>query len=335
MSTDHSLPAIYMYYLAQLVPRWKVQPAAIVEGTGLAVADLAEPGASLPIDQIIEVVERARALAGEPALGFFLGMQMKISWHGYLGFAAMSAPTIGAALELGTRFAPTRTSALGLRLERPAPDRSDPVALVIEERAPLGEARDAILIALVVGLWQVGNAMTGRNLTGSVDFAFPQPSYFGPFAAGLAATVRFDRPDNRMMFAAEVLDLPLAMADPGALELARRECERELDEVTGASGVVGQVRELIAGAVGRTIDDVARELGMSARTLKRRLAEYDTSYTTLVTEARRSLATRLLATDESIERIADRVGYADAQSFARAFRRWTGMAPTDYRRLVR
>lgn len=331
MSTEHSLPAIYMYYLAELVPRWGVEPAAILAGTGLAVRDLTEPDASLPIATIVDVVEKVRELTGEPALGFFLGMQMKISWHGYLGFAAMSSPTIGAALELGSKFVPTRTSALGLRLER----GGDPVSLVIEERAPLGPARDAILIALVVGLWQVGNAMTGRTLTGSADLGFPRPAYYDPFAAGLDAAVRFDRPDTRLIFAAEILDLPLSMADPGALELARRACERELDEVTGESGVVGRVRALIAADVGRTIDAAASDLGMSARTLKRRLADFETTYSALVADVKRELATELLRTDASVELIAERVGYADAQSFARAFRRWTGMAPTDYRRLVR
>jgi len=74
-------------------------------------------------------------------------------------FAAMTSRTVGEALELAVRFTPTRTTALGLHVHVEGRD----AALVIEERAPLGTARDVAIIALFVGIWEIGKAITGMD----------------------------------------------------------------------------------------------------------------------------------------------------------------------------
>ena len=81
-----------------------------------------------------------------------------------------------------------------------------------------------------------------------------------------------------------------------------------------------------------TMMQMATELGMSTRSLRRRLAEEDTDYESLVTEVRRSLAEELLKADAlRVEQIAERLGYAEVASFSRAFKRWTGLSPRAYR----
>jgi AraC-like DNA-binding protein len=328
----HSLPAIHVIHLVDLVKRWGVEPDELLGPLDLAAGSLSIPGARLPVDVIEEAVVRATALTGEPGLGFAFGMQMKVSWHGFLGFAAMCAPTVRHAIELACEFAPTRTSAIALRLD----DASDPASLVIEEQADLGRAREAILFALAVGVWQIGNRLTGQPLVGSAQFAFPAPDYLSRFGELVPVQVRFSQPDTRLSFARELLALPLVMHDPAALELARRQCEQELAAIRGEDGVVGQLRALLRAGDGLSLtgERAARELGMSARTLKRKLSQHGTSFSDLVAHERRRLATRMLRAGASVDEIADRLGYADAQSFSRAFRRWTDMTPSAYRKLV-
>src|SRR5690606_37886338 len=101
-------------------------------------------------------------LTHEPALAIHLGMQMRLSSHGFLGFAAMTAGTVREAIELACRFATTRTSAIALHLHVEGPTAS----LVIEERTPLGALREIVVLALVVGVWQLGQSLTGRALDG-------------------------------------------------------------------------------------------------------------------------------------------------------------------------
>ncbi|WP_394850148.1 AraC family transcriptional regulator [Pendulispora brunnea] len=310
--------------------RWHVTPEELLSGLDLDTDFLSEPDARLSIAMMETLVERARALTGEPAIGFFLGLEMRISAHGFLGFAAMSASTLRDAIELAVQFAPTRTTALSLRL---CVD-GGVASLIVDERTDLGKARDAILIFILVGLWQVANALTGRELSGSADFAFAKPDYLIK-APHLMSLVRFDQPSNQLLFDAAVLDLPLTMADPAALKLAREQLERALDALGTDGRIEARVRNLIPKKEGgfRSLEEIASELRFSPRTLKRKLAAQGVAYSSLLEEQQRDKALLLLrASDSSIEHVAEQLGYSDVANFTRAFRRWTGMTPAAYRR---
>ena len=326
---EHSLQAVHVLHLLELVKRWDVTSERVLEGFALDEATLSAPSARVSIPTFVRIIERARALTAEPALGLYFGMQMRVSTHGYLGFAAMTASTVREALELAVRFAPTRTTAVSLRLvvdERVA-------SLVIDEHAELGTAREVVVLALVVGIWQIGNALTGRELGGEADLAFAKPPWFSRFEGVMNA--RFGQPNNRLVFDAALLDLPLTMADREALQLAREQCERAL-EALGADGLLApRVRRLLAkeSTRPRTLEDVAGELHLSPRTLKRRLAAEGAAYSALLEDHRREKAMLLLRSRElSVEAVAERLGYSDVTSFSRAFRRWTGTTPAAYRR---
>src|SRR5688572_18926913 len=107
------IPGIYVLDVLNLARRWKVRPDALLAGTGLTEEALRDPNARVPIASCTRIIERAHALTGEPALALYQGMQMKVSSHGFLGFAAMTASTVGEALAFAERFASTRTTVLG------------------------------------------------------------------------------------------------------------------------------------------------------------------------------------------------------------------------------
>jgi AraC-like DNA-binding protein len=330
---EHSLPAIHALHLAEIVKRWDVAPDELLAGLGLREEALADPEARLSVRAVTELVERARALTGEPGLGLYVGMHMRASAHGYLGFAAMMASTVREALDLASRFSPMRTTAIALRLHV---DESL-ASLVLEERADFGPARDAVLFALAVGIWQIGIALTGKDLRGAADFAFAEPPYFARFG-NVMSGVRFGQPANQLVFDASVLDIPLTMADPTALRLAREECKRALDALAIDGQLVGQVRALIAKSDGgaRSLEEVAAEMAVSPRTLKRKLAAHGAAYSALVEDEQREKALLLLRSSElSVDDVADRLGYSDVANFTRAFRRWTGTTPAAYRRAGR
>ena len=326
-----SLPAIHALHLADLVQRWGVTAGALLKGTRLRKDELSQPGRSLPVPSMVHLVERARALTGEPALGIYFGLQMRISWHGYLGLAAMTAQTAREALELAARFLPTRTGALTLRLEVEGPR----AALILDERADFGAARDAILLSLVVGIWQLGCTLTGRRLEGRAELALPEPAYIARFRGLLPGALRFEAREHRLLFPTATLALPLTTADPAALLLTREQCERELDALGFAGPFRDRVRALaLSGSGGaRTLEEVAAQVHVSPRTLKRRLAEQGTSYSELLEAERERRARQLLDTTSlSVDAIAERLGYSDPANFSRAFRRWTGHTPGALRR---
>lgn len=326
--TPHAIPAIHALHLADVVGHWGIDAAQLLAGTRWSVESLAEPGARLPLPEVEGLVERARRLTGEPGLGFHLGLQMRIASHGYLGLAVMAAPTLGDAAEVAVRFAPTRTSALSLRLERD----EDDAALVILEHADLGRARDVVLLALVVGVLQLARALTGGDAAHRVELSIDEPPYFRRFAH-LLRDVRFGAESTRVIFPRDVLGARLVTADPAALRLTLEQCERELAELRLAGRITRRIERALPRPGGGflTIEEVAKALHLSTRTLKRRLAEEGTTFRALLEQARRERAMVLLREDLGLDEIAARLGYSDAANFSRAFRRWTGTTPGAWR----
>lgn len=331
MGEDHTLPAVHALHLADVVERRGVARGALFEAIARDEAELSRPRAALSMQEVEALVLRAIELTDEPGLGVHVGLLMRASAHGHLGFAAMTARSVREGLAVAIEFAPTRTRALSLRLD----EEGERAALVIEERADFGKARETVVTALLVGIWQIGQALTGRELVGHAEVAFERPTHYARFAPFMKGMVRFGRDDHRLVFAPDVLDMPLQMSDPGALELALEQCRQELDDVSREPPTVRRVRALFPAERGPPpLEEAARQLHVSARTLKRKLASEGASYGSLRDAHREQLARRLLRSPElSIELIADRLGYAEPASFTRAFRRWTGTSPSAYRAL--
>jgi len=330
MAAADVIPGIYVLDVVTLARRWKVRADALLAGTGLTEELLRDPGARVPLATCTQVVERAQRLTGEPALALYVGMQMKLSSHGFLGFAAMTASTVREALAFAERFAATRTSVLGLVTVV----EHGTAAVILEERADLGGLREFAILSLIVGVWQIGQTLTGRRLQGAAECAFPAPEWLARVPVPTGEMLRFDRPANRLLFPAELLDTPLVSADPVAVQLARAQCERELAMLVDA-GLPGRVRAALAAPEGgfRSVEEVARAVHVSTRTLKRKLAAHGTSYTAILDETRRQRALLLLE-DRSLPlaEIASRLGYTELPNFTRAFRKWTGTTPSAFRR---
>jgi AraC-like DNA-binding protein len=326
----HSLPGIYTQYLVELVKRWGVTADALLKGSGILPEALSDPHLRIPIGIAAQHLERARALTREPALGFFLGTQMRLAAHGTLGMAALSASSVREAIELAIRFMPIVTTAFSLRLRIEGREAS----IILEEHADFGSTRDVVLLSILVSMSRIGWGMTGQRIPGYADLALPEPDYYGRLLR-LGGRVRFDQPVHRLLIDAAQLALPYTMGDPVALQRARDECERILDSIEGAAPTAARVRSLLNRGTGRlpALGEVAAGLHLSGRTLKRQLAAEGTSFSALVDEERRERAILMLKSrNVPLKKIAGSLGYANVANFSRAFFRWTGKRPSDQRR---
>ncbi len=132
------------------------------------------------------------------------------------------------------------------------------------------------------------------------------------------------------------MDLPIKTADSGLLKILERYCREILGRRPAAPTLVYQVRELIADLLTTgepNIDTVAAALNMSSRTLERRLRAEGLAYRQVLDELRQQLAERYLADKRlGLAQITYLLGYSEPTAFNRAFRRWTGATPTQYRK---
>jgi AraC-like DNA-binding protein len=323
------MPGSQVLQLIELLRFWRIEAAELLAGTGLTERALEEPDARVPLPIVNLLTARARDLTGEPALGVFLGLRRRVSMYGFLGFATMNASCVRETLELAVRYSSLISTAVGLSLHT----EGDQVALRIEERADIGDVRDIAVFALVIGLGQIGKTLTGSGRPRNLHFSFPRPAYCDRFPE-LFAEARFDQPVTQLLFDAKSLELPLVAPDRAGLRLAQKQCERALCDLGLDGRMVDRVRALITTPEGvRSLREVASVMGMSGRTLKRRLAAQGVTYSELLDQERSERARVLLRSAElSLTDITERLGYSTLPNFARAFRRWTGQTPAAYRR---
>lgn len=320
---------IYIGLLIDVVERMNISAEELLEGSGIKPEQINDVFWYVDFDVFSLLFARAVMLTNEPGLGFLLGLQMKVSCHGLVGFAAMIGKDVREALEIAQQFASVLSTAFTILLS--VGDETS--SLYIHEAFPEYSVGDSGVMALALGFTMMGEAVTGQRLEGVAEFSFKRPDYFSRFENLIPGIVRFEQPHTRLVFSSTYLDLPLIMADPMTARLAREQCKRELNAVMKNSSFSRLVGELAFDeALGFcTLEEVADKLHMSPRTLQRQLAQEDKSFSTVVDELRQRKATAMLKQKElSLESIAEKLGYTDTANFTRAFKRWTGVTPRKF-----
>jgi len=142
-------------------------------------------------------------------------------------------------------------------------------------------------------------------------------------------------PESALIFTFDANQVPLPTSDPALLEILKRHADHLLAKLPPSDDFIARVRQLIAQELtggDPSADHLATRLGMSSRTLRRRLEERGTGHKALLDEIRRELAMRHLGEERlEIGEVAFLLGYSEASAFHRAFKRWTGSTPVDYR----
>ncbi|HUQ56980.1 AraC family transcriptional regulator [Lentzea sp.] len=301
---------------------------ALLDGSGLTAGHLADPAAEINAQQELAVV---RNLATHlPHAGIAAGQNYHATTFGVLGHAFLSAATVQDAVGVALRY-------LDLSFTFTAPtaeldgDRLvislHPAALPDDVR-PFLVDRDLAAIHTVIG-----ELVTGEVPVLSVDLAHPAPPDTRSHEEVFGVRPRFSAGRDESVVDASVLTRALPLASPEATALCERQCEDLATRRRGKPGIAGEVRRVLelSARFEETMPVVARALGLSPRTLRRRLTESGTSYQALLDEVRSERAAALLPT-ASVDQVAAQLGFAEAASFIHAFRRWYGTTPGNYAR---
>lgn len=329
-----TLPIAYVQLMVELLESKGVSRMDFLAGLPEVAAAIDCVGARVSGATWGEVILHAQAMTEDPGLGYAYGLRMRPSVHGILGYAAMTALSMRHALELLGANARIRQVHFDFALDA----RSDPAQVVVKEKVPIPMLRAFLYENLLVGLARCAATLVGRDIGDLPElelcFDFEEPPYFAAWKSRLPR-VRFLHSVNAMRLPRSYLTLRPALADQHALHEALSVCERELSLSPGEiDDIVMRIRASLCAPGGgyRDVEEVARRLHVSSRTLKRRLNAIGTSFSELVLDARLRDACALLADHRmTIRDIAERVGYANPANFTRAFGSWTGMSPTEYR----
>jgi len=290
-----------------------------------------DPDARVPLSQALDMLKFAIERTQDPDLGLKAARYSQPSEYGVLHYAIRSAPTVREAITVTQRFMRLLTDVVDYRLELEA----GRAMVRIECKVPLPRAA-ADYQATITHLLQVG---TNAMLVPGLEWWFPheRPADITEYERAFApASLRFSAPAFGFCFDQEYLERPLPHADANLNQIVSRHAELLLAELPRTRNVTEAVRELIMKELAGgqpTAAQVATRLHMNQRTLARRLQSEGTTFSALFDELRRSLALRyLLRRDLRISEVVFLLGFSEVATFYRAFRRWTGQTPVEYRR---
>ena len=167
-----------------------------------------------------------------------------------------------------------------------------------------------------------------------VRFAYPRPAYVAQYEAMFGPRLHFDAAESGVYFPGALLDAPLPGHDRMVYESLRLQVECALAQRLNRVDVVQTLRGRIMAALPRlmAVDEAAQTMEMSGRTLRRHLSARGLGYGELVQQCQRELAERLLREGRvPLKQIADETGFSSPSCFHRAFRRWHGTTPLEWR----
>mgnify|MGYP001816717683 FL=1 len=311
--------------------------AQILAGTGLPRRLLTETAQLLTPEQELLLYTRIAHCNRDPGLGVRVGERIMLPNYGVLGSAMMAAYNLGEALDLLAEFAPLVSWASHSQLSTETFEGQLCTRLTIVPTAtdPLTAALE--IDSTFASLQVLFNELMAESVPFTVlDIARESaPDTLQQHHRLFSCPVRSGRERNALLISQSVLNAPLPHPQPEHRELLRDLCRQSTAALTEERGLVAAVRSRLQGLEDGipTLEQLAAQFNISARTLRRQLRAAGVSFQSLLDQSRYRDARRYLGSTElTVEAIGRRLGYADARSFRTAFRRWSGMTPAQFRK---
>ena len=332
---SYFIPSSYSRIAARELGLQERDLARLLQGTGLS-PDILLPGDETHITgrQQLRVLDNAQHMTATPEFGLRLGRQLQPSAHGPLGYLAMSSPDLISSLESLRDFLPVRIPVIQLDISSDRDWLQCSLTIKLEantnERRMLQECFAMVIQSLV-------ESVLGRELSEArIDLAHARPAYHRLYRQYLHSPVQFGRPLNIFRLPVKLARQANASGDPQSYALAQGLCRKLLEQVPkSALSTADRVKHLLLSKTPGTVTetDVARAMFISKRTLARRLEKEGASYRAIREQLLSELASRhLRESGLTVESVATLLGYNDTAAFRKAFHRWYGQAPSEFRK---
>jgi AraC-like DNA-binding protein len=327
-----TISSVVPFLVASAARREGVDGARVLGDSGLAVDAPPRPDEHVDLPVYLEVWRRAIALTDE-AFPLRASSAFKLEDHELFGFLAISCETLGEAYQRTAAY--RALYAVGARWELQTEREA---TRVIWYPWP-GEVGDAgYRAAMDYAVADMDNAIHRLGRSGprptAVRLRHRAPARTAPFTAQYGVEPTYDSPLYELVYPPGTHELPVASFNSRLRDYFDDECRRLLDELGAGTSLVDQLRKKLIGAMDggdTSVEAMAKTLGMSARSLQRRLADEGTRYNDLLGDVRAEFAKRYLARGTiSASEVAYLIGFTEPPAFFKAFKRWTGMTPREF-----
>jgi AraC-like DNA-binding protein len=326
------IPTTILAVLAQLADAERIAVAPWLAGLGLTRAQIDDASVRVSFRQASVIIRRALRAMPRKDIGLQVGTHQTVGTFGIMGLAMMTARTFGDAVAIGVENAAITGALMDVELEPVGRD----LALVARPRFP----EDAILIFLCEELF-ASTLLLARTLVGQtfkplrLELTYPAPEYADIYKRLFGCTVKFGAARNRVIVSRQWLDYALPTHHPVSAQQALTLCREQAAQIKKQSEIVAAVERIVRRRLAEnpTLAQIAVDLNLSERTLRRHLSATGRAYRDIHDQVRTERALELLSAGAlGIADIGSEVGYSDAREFRRAFKRWTGAPPTAMRR---
>jgi AraC-like DNA-binding protein len=306
-------------------------PGPILRASDIDDAILSDPDARVPMSTAIGFLYQAAASTGDTNLGLHLAEHAALDSIDVHFYAMLASPTLGDAYRRMGRYQRLIHETARVELEVDGP-RAE-----LRHRMPGGTTVPRLSAEFVLTAWvRIGRLVTGTDWAPTeVRFGHPAPADDREYRRFFRAPVYFSMGQNTLVLPTDLLDSPCVRADPGLVALLDRYVSDRIEQAPRTCSLADRVRNALAEALnGGDIhaSRIASRLKMSVRTLHRALADEGTSFGGILAALRTEMAGRFLADHRiSIAEVAFLLGFSELSSFHRAFKRWTGQTPAEFR----
>jgi AraC-like DNA-binding protein len=306
---------------ARLAPFWTA--------TDLAPAVVADDDARISPAQFCVAWSELIRLTGDPRIALAIADTTPAGAFGIVEYVCRAAPTAAAALRNWVRYLNLLDDAVEVAI---VVEHDRTYLRVTRESEAPAPASHELCFALVARY--VKQLSTQPFRVTAVELAHPATGDVAPYRAWFDAPVTFGAATTQLVMPTAALDAALVSADPQLLAILTRAAEelarRTPEDTTVSARVARVLHEALRNGDGN-IEHVAKRLGMTPRSLQRRLSHDQTSFQEVRETVRRDLAQRYLEDKLSIAEISFLLGFSEPSAFFRAFKRWTGTTPASVR----
>jgi AraC-like DNA-binding protein len=313
-----------------------VKVELLLREAGLTRQQIDDPGVRLEVKNQIRFLELVATAVKDDFLGFHLALKVDLRKMGLLYYAQASSDTLEEALQRGGRYSSIVNEGLALSFNGGGDVRINFEYVGVARHSDRHQIEFSI-----VTLVRICRQLTKRHLLASrVSLTHRRSEDTSEFRTFFGCDVTFGAPVDQVVFSKASREMPLVDTDPYLNELLIKYCDEAIaDRSTKRNSFGLSVENAIALLLphGKAhASEIARKLGVSRRTLARRLASEGLTFAGIVQSLKSDLARRHL-TDQtlSVSEIAWLLGYQDVSAFSHAFKRWTGSAPTTLREVSR
>lgn len=324
-------PISYAAILADVAEEYGANRNQLLHAVKIKASDLADANQHISAEQLQCLIVEAKHLTNESALCLYFGQHLTLTAHGVLGYALMSCHTIQQAIDILMKY--HRLLFNDITLSAHQDSKHIEIAYQHRSQVLLSHDEDCELFFSGV-ISSIKHLLHRDDFECEIYLDYPAPPHAAQYQALMGNAIYFDSDTCKVSIDKQWLNEKPVYANPVMLQMYERQCDQLLAQMEASTGLEEKVRSyLIASQQFASLQQTAEHFHMSTRTFRRRLEEENTSFQDILDSVRQQLAeTYLRDPSLSVQHTAELLGFHDVSNFRRAFIRWTGISPAEFKK---